>query len=188
MFTIANFRHPVSKSWLRPCFHCHIQYNNGTYIWYSEGQDCACKISITLFNMITVSTYDIVRYSILQRHLQLTLVGPRLCLENFYYHIQHDNGTYIWHCEGQHCAWNISIAVFNMIISSASDIVKANIVQQVSTLRKKITSPAGLVTVTFTSPEISFASPDINIKNFQIVTNPIASVDNMKRMQCIVFN
>ena len=59
---------------------------------------------------------------------------------------------------------------------------------QGSTLRKNFTSPAGLVTVTFTSPEIFFASPEINNKKIQIVTNPIASVDNMKRMQCIVLN
>ena len=59
---------------------------------------------------------------------------------------------------------------------------------QGSTLRKNFISPAGLVTVTFTSPEIFFASPDINDNSFQIVTSVeiIASVDNMKRIQCIV--
>ena len=51
---------------------------------------------------------------------------------------------------------------------------------QGSTLRKNFTSPAGLVIVTFTSPEICMLAL-ILIKNiFQIVTYPIACVDNMK--------
>ena len=55
---------------------------------------------------------------------------------------------------------------------------------QGSTLRKNFISPAGLVTETFTSP-------DINDNSSQTVTSVdsiIASVDNMKRIQCIVVN
>ena len=59
---------------------------------------------------------------------------------------------------------------------------------QGSTLRKNFISPAGLVTVNFTSPDIFFASPDINDNFFQIVTfvDYITSVDNMNRI-CSVF-
>ena len=63
--------------------------------------------------------------------------------------------------------------------------------QQGSTLRKNFISPAGLVTETFTSPEIFLlALILINDNSFQIVTSVdiIASVDNMKRIQCIVVN
>ena len=61
---------------------------------------------------------------------------------------------------------------------------------QGSTLRKNFISPAGLVIVTFTIPAIFFASPDD--KSFQIhvviSVDNIASVDNMKRIHCIVVN
>ena len=54
-------------------------------------------------------------------------------------------------------------------------------------IKKKIISPAGLFTITFTSTEIFFASPHINDNLFQIVTSAdnIASVDNMKKKQSI---
>ena len=60
---------------------------------------------------------------------------------------------------------------------------------QGSTLRKNFISPAGLVTETFTSPEI-FLLALILMTTSQTVTSVdiIASVDNMKRIQCIVVN
>ena len=61
---------------------------------------------------------------------------------------------------------------------------------QGSTLRKNFISPSGLVTVTFTSPEIFLLALILMTIFFQIVTSVdnIASVDNMKRIQCILVN
>ena len=63
--------------------------------------------------------------------------------------------------------------------------------RQGSTLRKNFISPAGLVTETFTSPEIFLLALIFMMSNSsQTVTSVdiIASVDNMKRIQCIVVN
>ena len=61
---------------------------------------------------------------------------------------------------------------------------------QGSTLRKNFISPAGLVTETFTIPEILLLALILMTTLFQIVTSVIiiASVDNMKTIQCIVVN
>ena len=53
---------------------------------------------------------------------------------------------------------------------------------------KKLNKPSRASYRNVTSPEIFLLALILIIFFFRIVTNPIASVDNMKRMQCIVLN